>query len=104
MPDPATEPKIPIRARERDALIQSLRAGVVPRTGQRLIQVGRARELEALIGDLDRVAQGSSAIRFIIGDYGSGKSFFLSLVRTIAQEKRLVTVHADLAPDRRLHA
>ncbi|HEY4002532.1 MAG TPA: ATP-binding protein [Candidatus Xenobia bacterium] len=93
-----------IKPRERDALIQSLRAGVVPRVGHRLIQVGRARELEALLGDLDRVAQGSAAIRFVIGDYGSGKSFFLSLVRTIALEKRLVTVHADLGPDRRLHA
>lgn len=93
-----------IKPRERDALIQSLRAGVVPRVGQRLIQVGRVRELEALIRDLDRIAQGGSAFRLVIGDYGSGKTFFLSLVRAIALEKRLVAVNADLAPDRRLHA
>ena len=33
-----------------------------------------------------------------------GKVFFLQLIRTIALEKGLVTIHADLSPDRRLHA
>lgn len=93
-----------IRPRERDALLQSLRAGVVPRLGQYLIQVGRAEELKALIGDIDRVADGGSAFRLVIGEYGAGKTFFLNLVRSIALEKRLVTMHADLNPDRRLQA
>ena len=35
-----------IRAKDRDAVIQSLRAGVVPRAGQHLIQVGRVGELK----------------------------------------------------------
>ncbi len=94
----------PIRPRERDAIVQSLRAGVVPRTGQQHIQVGRVDEVKALITDLDRLADGGSGIRFVIGAFGSGKTFFLSLVRSIALEKRLVTLHADLTPDRRLHA
>lgn len=93
-----------IRPRDRDAILQSLRAGVVPRQGLHLIQVGRAREVEALLRDIERVADGGSAARFIIGEYGSGKSFFLNLVRTVAMEKRLVTAQADLTPDRRLHA
>lgn len=93
-----------IRPRERDAIIQSLRAGVVPRTGQQHIQVGRVDEVKALIADLDRIADGGSGIRFVIGEFGSGKTFFLYLVRSIALEKRLVTLHADLTPDRRLHA
>jgi len=93
-----------IKTKDRDAVIQSLRAGVVPRSGQHLIQVGRVQELEALIKDIDRIGDGGSAIRFIIGEYGSGKTFFLSLVRAIALQKKLVTVHADLTPDRRLHA
>lgn len=94
----------PIRAKDRDAVIQSLRAGVVPRQGQHLVQVGRSRELEALVRDLDRLAEGGTAFRLITGEYGAGKSFFLNLVRAIAMEKKLVTAHADLAPDRRLHA
>ncbi|GAB7529595.1 ATP-binding protein [Pseudomonas sp. 3A(2025)] len=93
-----------IRAKDRDAVIQSLRAGVVPRVGQHLIQVGRAGELGALIKDIERLAEGGSAFRVVIGEYGAGKTFFLNLVRGIAMERKLVTMHADLNPDRRLHA
>jgi hypothetical protein len=91
-----------IKPRERNALIQSLRAGVVPRAGQHLIQVGRANEVQALLTDIDRIADGGTAARFIIGDYGSGKTFFLNLVRAIAAQRKLVTLHADLNPGRRL--
>ncbi|MCP4204440.1 MAG: ATP-binding protein, partial [bacterium] len=91
-----------IRPRDRDAIIQSLRAGVVPRRGYRHIQVGRHQELKALVRDVDRIADAGSAIRFIIGPFGSGKTFFLSLVRAVGLQRKLVTVHADLAPDRRL--
>ena len=101
---PATPATDRIRPRDRDAVIQSLRAGVVPRVGQQHIQVGRANEVTALLTDIDRIADGGSAIRFAIGEYGAGKSFFLNLVRSIALERKLVTVHADLSPDRRLHA
>ncbi len=94
----------PIKAKDRDAILQSLRAGVVPRVGQRHIQVGRALEVQALLRDVDRIAEGGSAIRFVIGEYGSGKTFFLHLVRSIALERKLVTVHADLTPDRRLQS
>lgn len=93
-----------IRARDRDAVIQSLRAGVVPRVGQHLIQVGRVKELEALMQDIERIADEGSGFRIVVGEYGSGKTFFLNLVRAIAMEKKLVTMHADLNPDRRLHA
>jgi hypothetical protein len=93
-----------IRPRERDAIIQSLRAGVVPRSGQQHVQVGRMREVDSLLRDLDRIADGGCAARFVIGEYGSGKTFFLHLIRSAALKKRLVTMHADLAPDRRLHA
>lgn len=94
----------PIRTKDRDAVVQSLRAGVVPRAGQHLIQVGRAREVETLVGDIDRLADGGSSFRLVIGEYGSGKTFFLNLVRAIAMERKLVVASADLNPDRRLHA
>jgi hypothetical protein len=93
-----------IKPKHREAIIQSLRAGVVPRVGQQHIQVGRHDEVKALVADIDRVADAGSAIRFIIGEYGSGKTFFLNLVRSIALERNLVAIHADLSPDRRLHA
>lgn len=92
-----------LRPRERDAIIQSLRAGVTPRTGLQHIQVGRVREVEALLKDIECISDGGSSFRLIIGEFGSGKSFFLQLIRAIALEKGLVTIHADLSPDRRLH-
>lgn len=94
----------PIRPRERDAVLQALRAGVVPRTGQHLIQVGRQGEITSLVNDIDRIADGGSAFRVVIGEYGSGKTFFLNLVRAVGMEKKLVVASADLNPDRRLHA
>jgi hypothetical protein len=93
-----------IRPRERDAIVASLRAGMVPRVGQQHVQVGRAAEVRAALHDVDRIADGGAGCRFVIGEYGSGKTFFLHLVRSVALERRLVTVHADLSPDRRLHA
>lgn len=71
--------KAVIRPKDRDAVIQSLRAGVVPRAGQRLIQVGRTREIETMLGDIERVADGGSTFRLVIGEYGSGKTFFLRI-------------------------
>lgn len=93
-----------LKPRERDAIVQALRAGVVPKQGLRHIQVGRAREIEEMVRDVDRIADGGAAIRFVIGEYGSGKTFFMNLTRLIALEKGLVVMFADLAPDRRLHA
>ncbi len=91
-----------IKPAERAAVLSSLHAGVVPRVGQHLIQVGRQAELDAIAKDLETVADGGSSFRLLIGDYGSGKTFFLNRIRTMAFEKKFVTVHADLTPEIRL--
>ena len=93
-----------IKRRERDTIIQALRAGVVPRLGLQHIQVGRVEETTEMVRDVERIVDGGATIRFVIGEYGSGKTFFLNLVRLIALEKGLVVLSADLAPDRRIHA
>ena len=93
----------PIKAKERETIIQSLKSGVVPRVGLQHIQVGRSEELKSFIKDIDTISEGGTSFRFVIGEYGSGKTFFLSLVRSIALEKGLVTMHADLSPTKRLH-
>jgi len=95
---------VTIRPKDRDAVLQSLRSGVVPRAGQHLIQVGRTREIKTLDGDIERIADGGSTFRLVIGEYGAGKTFFLNLIRSVALEKKLVVASADLNPDRRLHA
>lgn len=93
----------PLKPKEREIIIQSLRSGVVPRLGLHHIQVGRSEELKSFVKDVDTIADGGSSFRFVIGEYGSGKTFFLSMVRSIALEKGLVTVHADLSPTKRLY-
>ncbi|MFO1044488.1 MAG: ATP-binding protein [Planctomycetaceae bacterium] len=92
-----------IRPRERTAIIQSLSAGVVPSIGLQHIQVGRAAEVAALVNDLQLVEQGGAAIRFIVGRFGSGKTFFLNLIRNVALSRRFVVIQADITTERRLH-
>ncbi len=93
-----------IKRRERDTIIQALRAGVVPKLGLQHIQVGRTQEITELVRDIERISEGSATVRFVIGEYGSGKTFFLNLIRLIALEKGMVILSADMAPDRRLYA
>lgn len=92
-----------IKPKERETIIQALRSGVVPRIGLQHIQVGRSEELKSFVKDIDTIADGGSSFRLVIGEYGSGKTFFLSLVRSIALEKGLVTMNADLSPLKRLY-
>lgn len=92
-----------IKRRERNVIIKALRAGVVPRLGLQHLRVGRAEEIKAIIHDLDQIQEGEATIRFVVGAYGSGKTFLLNLSRLIAHKKRLVVMSADLAPNRRLH-
>lgn len=93
-----------IKPREREAIVRSLMAGVVPRIGLHHIQVGRKDEVEALLADLARMEEGGAAVRFVIGRFGTGKSFFLNLAKTVALEKKFVVMQADLSPTRRLYA
>ncbi len=83
-------------------LFSSLSAGVVPRVGAPYIAIGRNREIMSLTDDLDRVADGEGVTRFIIGRYGSGKSFLIQLARGYAIDKGFVTADCDLTPERRL--
>ena len=91
-----------INRRESAALIQSLTSGVVPRIGLRHIAVGRQAEVNAFLQDLATVEAGGAAFRFVCGQYGSGKSFLLQLIRNNAMERSFVVMDADLSPERRL--
>lgn len=83
-------------------LLSSVSAGVVPRTGGPYIAIGRVDEIASLADDLNRVADGEGATRFIIGRYGSGKSFLIQLMRGFAADRGFVTADCDLSPERRL--
>lgn len=94
--------KLKIPKRVSRALLNSLSAGVVPRVGLEYISVGRQKEMAALLSDLEHIREGSSSFRFVIGRYGSGKSFLLQLFRNYAMERNFVVADADLSSDRRL--
>lgn len=92
--------KIPKRIAR--TLISSLKGGVVPRIGLPYVTVGRKNEIDALLHDVDVIADGGASFRFIVGRYGSGKSFLLQTLRNYVMEKDFVVVDADLSPERRL--
>lgn len=92
--------KIPKRIAQ--TLINSLKGGVVPRVGLPYITVGRKEEIDALLRDVDIIADGGASFRFIVGKYGSGKSFLLQTIRNYVMAKNFVVVDADLSPERRL--
>ena len=92
--------KIPRRIAQ--TLINSLKGGVVPRVGLPYVTVGRKAEIDALLHDVDIIADGGASFRFIVGRYGSGKSFLLQTIRNYVMAKNFVVVDADLSPERRL--
>ncbi len=92
--------KIPRRIAQ--TLMNSLKGGVVPRVGLSYVTVGRKDEIDALLHDVDLIADGGASFRFIVGKYGSGKSFLLQTIRNYVMAKNFVVVDADLSPERRL--
>lgn len=91
-----------INKRESSALVNSLTAGVVPRIGLRHIAVGRVNEVGAFLKDLETIEDGGASFRIVAGQYGSGKSFLLQMIRNNAMERNFVVGDVDLSPERRL--
>ena len=85
------------------SLLAAVSAGVVPRAGAPYIAIGRTDEIHAFLSDLESVSEGGGGMRFLIGRYGSGKSFLMQLIRGYAMERDFVTADADLSPERRLY-
>ena len=83
-------------------VLNSLKGGVVPRIGLPYIAVGRKSEIEALLHDVDIISEGGASCRFIVGRYGSGKSFLLQTIRNYVMDRGFIVADADLSPERRL--
>ena len=96
-----TEPK-KIPKRVTTALVQSLTAGTTPRVGLEYITIGRKKEVDVILNDLENTREGGSSFKFIIGKYGSGKSFMLQAIRNYAMDRNFVVMDVDLSPERRL--
>ncbi|HJA94301.1 MAG TPA: ATP-binding protein [Candidatus Eisenbergiella merdipullorum] len=92
--------KVPKRIAQ--TILNSLKGGVVPRIGLPYITVGRKNEIEALLHDVDIIAEGGASFRFLVGRYGSGKSFLIQTIRNYVMDKGFIVADADLSPERRL--
>ena len=92
--------KIPRRIAQ--TVLNSLKGGVVPRIGLPYIAVGRKNEIEALLHDVEIISEGGASFRFIVGRYGSGKSFLIQMIRNYVMDKGFIVADADLSPERRL--
>lgn len=101
MSDINAAPAVPKRI--LGSLLASVSAGVVPRAGAPYIAIGRKDEIAAILSDLEAVNEGGGSMRFLIGRYGSGKSFLMQLIRGYALERDFITADADLSPERRLY-
>ncbi len=93
-----------IKPKEATSIINSLVGGVVPKIGVQHIAVGRSEEISAAVAALEDVKNGHSLVKFWIGDFGSGKSFMLHLLNTVALKQKFVVANADFTPDNRLYA
>jgi hypothetical protein len=72
----------PVEAR---AIIESLRRGTVPVDHVPHFTVGRERWLSIIEDDLSNyIAAGGAKVRFLNGDYGDGKTHFLSVIQHLA--------------------
>lgn len=98
-----TQNQVKVPRRVLGSLLASVSAGVVPRAGAPYIAIGRKDEIAALLSDLEQINAGGGSMRFLIGRYGSGKSFLIQLIRGYALERDFVTADADLSPERRLY-
>ena len=100
MAEQMSENKVPKRI--LNTLLTALSAGVVPRIGAPYIAIGRKEEISSLLDNFEDVSEGGATCRFLIGRYGSGKSFLIQLLRGYALERDFLCADADLTPERRL--
>ena len=93
-----------LKPKEATSIINSLIGGVVPKIGVQHITVGRSEVINAVVAALEDVKKGHSMVKFWIGDFGSGKSFMLHLLNTVALKQKFVVANADFTPDNRLYS
>ncbi len=93
-----------VNPKEAHSIIKALEGGIVPIKGIQHLLVGRNEEVQEIISILNSVMEGGSDIRFWTGDFGSGKSFMLRTIESIAIEKNFAVSTVDLTPTRRFHA
>lgn len=82
-------------------VLNALKGGVVPRVGLEYITVGRRNEISALLQDVAMIEAGGATFRFVVGKYGSGKTFLMHALRNHVLEKDFVVTDAEISVEKR---
>ena len=91
----------PFQAR---AIIEGLRKGIVPTEYVSFFTVGRQNWLKFVEEDLDFfITNGGGKVRFINGDYGDGKTHFMSIIQQLAHQKNFASSFVVLTRDVPIH-
>lgn len=83
-------------------IMNSLGGGTVPKEGLGYITVGRSQEIDSLLRDTEVIQDGGATFRFVVGDYGSGKTFLLQTIKEYCVKNDFIVAEVDLSPDRSL--
>ena len=88
--------KIPLSIEKE--ILSAFNGGLVPSRGTGFVQMGRDSELSSVMANLDSTGEkdGLGVFRFVVGQYGSGKSFMLQFIREVAIHKGFVVMSTDI--------
>lgn len=88
--------------KEIQAVLHALQHGVVP---ENILSfgIGRTQEMEELQSVLQHIGSGSGMVKFISGEYGSGKSFMLQTIQERAWSQNFVVAKMQVEKGLRLN-
>lgn len=85
-----------VTTKQAKHIINSLKNGVVPKEGHELFRIGREAEINELLRCMDLVSEGNSMVKFIAGEYGTGKSFLMSSVKQMATTDNFIVAKLQI--------
>lgn len=80
-------------------IITALKNGTVPANGASEICIGRENEINEFKYLLSKIRENKAYTKFIDGEFGAGKSFFLKVIEEVAFEENFVVAKVTLSRD-----
>lgn len=80
-------------------VLMALKNGNVPEKGVKNLCIGREKEIDEFEKLLDKVNNKKAIVKFINGEFGAGKSFFLKVIEEMAYDKNFVVSWITLSND-----
>ncbi len=84
---------------DNEEIIMALKNGNVPSKGAENICIGRENEINEFKYLFQKIDEGKAITKFLNGQYGAGKSFFLKVIEEMAYEENFVVAKITLSRD-----